>query len=182
MTLEDWFNKGITAQEYVESMTTLSEELIYIYEHFKVPSEDEHLYEQLQKQNLRVIVLTEDWCSDAMLNIPILLKIAEAGHMNVHMLYRDENPELMDQYLTGKSRAIPIFIFINPEGKEVARWGPRAKEVQKFIDRSRKALPSKDKNDYEKKEKEMFQFITKAYRDNQEFWNDSYQSLKKAII
>ena len=51
------------------------------------------------------------------------------------MLLRDQNLELMDQYLTnGTSRAIPIFVFIDQNGNERAVWGPRAETVQHFVD------------------------------------------------
>ncbi|WP_085505700.1 thioredoxin family protein [Thalassobacillus devorans] len=181
MNLEEWFEKGITAQEYVESMGKYQKDFIHIYENFHIPTDDQPFFEYLQKQNLRVIVLTEDWCGDAMLNIPILLKFAEAGHMNVHLLARDENPELMDDYLTGDARSIPIFIFIDPEGNEVTHWGPRAEAIQQFIEKSRNGLPKKDPKDYQLKEKQMFQFITKAYRDNQDFWSEVYDSLKQSL-
>ncbi|MHC8520324.1 thioredoxin family protein [Rossellomorea sp. H39__3] len=70
-----------------------------------------------------MIAITEDWCGDAMVNIPILLKLAEAAGIEVKMILRDENLELMDQYLTnGTSRSIPIFIFIDGEGKERMVW------------------------------------------------------------
>ncbi|WP_028783555.1 thioredoxin family protein [Thalassobacillus devorans] len=182
MTLEEWFQKGVTAQEYVDSMEKYQKDLIYIYENFQIPTEDQGFFEQVQKQNLRVIVLTEDWCGDAMLNIPILLKFAEAGHMNVHLLSRDENPELMDQYLTnGVSRSIPIFIFFDPEGNEVANWGPRAESIETFIQEAKKTLPKHDPEDFKLKQQQMFQFITKSYRDNQDFWKDVYESLKQSL-
>src|SRR5690625_6161251 len=53
-----------------------------------------------------------------MLNIPIFLKIAEIANMPVRFLNRDENLELMDEYLTNGNRVIPIFIFIDEDGNE----------------------------------------------------------------
>src|SRR5699024_1392612 len=114
-------------------------------------------------RKLRVIALTEDWCGDAMLNIPILLRMAEKADMPVRMLLRDDNLELMDQYLTnGKSRSIPIFIFIDEAGQEQAVWGPRAAKIQAFIDKSRSELPSKDADDYNEKFKEVISHTTRT--------------------
>src|SRR5699024_8421220 len=121
MTLNEWYDKGMSADAYIASMQENKESLLYIYNEFNIP-EDHTFFENVKKENLRVIVLTEDWCGDAMMNIPVLLRIAEKTGMEVRMLLRDDNLELMDQYLTnGKSRSIPIFIFIDEEGNEVAK-------------------------------------------------------------
>ncbi|MEC3882472.1 thioredoxin family protein [Halobacillus sp. HZG1] len=182
MNLENWFNKGMTAQTYVDQMQTHQKDFIYIYENFPVPVEDQPLFEKVQNKKLRAIVLTEDWCGDAMLNLPIFLKIAEQGHIPVHFLLRDENLELMDQYLTnGRSRSIPIIIFIDTNGNEVGTWGPRAPEIQAFIDDSLANLPDHNTEDFNEKRKEMLTFITKAYRDNRDFWSCVYKDLKEKI-
>ncbi|WP_082233522.1 thioredoxin family protein [Halobacillus massiliensis] len=182
MELNEWFEKGVTAQEYVDSMKNHKENFIYIYEHFKVPTEDEPLFALLKTKNLRAIILTEDWCGDAMLNIPIFLRIAEKAHINTHFLQRDENLELMDQYLSnGTSRSIPKIIIINEAGNEYLNWGPRAPEVQQFLDKASSHLPKEDEKDFENKQQEMYQFITKAFRDNEDFRAFVYKDLKKVL-
>lgn len=181
MTLEQWFEKAMVPDDYIEGMTTNKESLLHIYDNFS-PPEDAAFFQELQAKKIRAIVLTEDWCGDAMLNVPILLRIAEKANMEVRMLLRDENLELMDQYLTnGKARSIPIFVFIDENGKEVGKWGPRAETVQQFVDESRSTLPPKDAEDHEEKAKEMHMFIGKSFRDNQDFWNDVYASIKAAL-
>ena len=48
-------------------------------------------------------------------------RISEVANIDMSLLIRDENLELMDQYLTnGTARAIPIFIFIDKDGNEQA--------------------------------------------------------------
>ena len=50
-------------------------------------------------------------------------RISEVANIDMSLLIRDENLELMDQYLTnGTARAIPIFIFIDKDGNEQAVW------------------------------------------------------------
>jgi len=182
MNLEDWFQKGMTAQEYVDSMDKFQKDLIYIYEHFNISTEDYPFFEKLQKKDIRAVVLTEDWCGDAMLNVPIFLRLAEAGHIETHFLRRDENLELMDKYLTnGKSRSIPIIIFIDRDGEEICSWGPRAPELQTFLDDSIGSLPEKETKDYQEKQKQMFTFITKAYRDHQNFWHYVYKDMIRTL-
>lgn len=182
MTLNDWYEKGMAPQEYVSSMTKHQDNFVEVYKSFN-PPKDDAFFEHLMNRNLRVIVLTEDWCGDAMLNIPILLRICESAKMNVRILPRDENEDLMNQYLTnGTSKAIPIFIFINEDGEEEAVWGPRAPQIQNVVDESRASLPSKEDPTFEEKQKEMIMFLTKAYRENDAFWTEVYESIKKTLL
>lgn len=181
MNLNEWYQKAMSPDTYIESMDKHKENLLHVYDHFTIPN-DEDFFKNLEKRNLRAIVLTEDWCGDAMLNVPILLRLTEAADIDVRMLLRDQNLELMDQYLTnGKSRSIPIFIFIDEDGEEVAKWGPRAEKIQKFSDESRNNLPSQDTEDYKGKFSEMILFMTKSFRDNTDFWDEVYSSLKKTL-
>ncbi|HLQ71768.1 MAG TPA: thioredoxin family protein, partial [Bacillota bacterium] len=133
-------------------------------------------------KKLRVIALTEDWCGDAMLNIPILLRLAEKADMPVRMILRDSNLELMDQYLTnGTSRSIPIFIFINEDGKEIATWGPRAGKIQQYTDQARKELPAKETGNYKVAFHEFVQSMSNKFRNDTSFWTIVYESLKDTL-
>ncbi|WP_010094981.1 thioredoxin family protein [Ornithinibacillus scapharcae] len=181
MTLNDWFNKAMTHQEYIDAMETHKENLLHIYHSYTLP-EDTDFFSTLRDKKLRVIVITEDWCGDAMLNTPILLHLAEKTNMEVRMLLRDQNLELMDQYLTnGKSRSIPIFIFIDDAGNEVAKWGPRADYIQNFVDEIRKDLPSQDSEEYKEKFNQMIKTMTQTFVSEKSFWNEVYTSLKQTL-
>lgn len=182
MNLEKWFEKGITAEQYVKQMDVNKENLLSIYNQFTIPEGEEDFINGLKEKKLRVIVLTEDWCGDSMLNVPILLKLAEAAEMDVRFLYRDENLELMDQYLTnGTTRSIPIFIFLNQDGEEEAVWGPRAKEIQQLVIEKRSALPPMDHPDFEKKHEEMHQQLKNSYLETEEYWYEVFDSLKTRL-
>ncbi|MEN2465528.1 thioredoxin family protein [Ornithinibacillus sp. FSL M8-0202] len=181
MSLNHWFNKAIPSQEYIDAMESHKENLLHIYNSFTLP-EDEEFFSTLTNQHLRVIVITEDWCGDAMLNTPILLHLAEKTNMEVRMILRDQNLELMDQYLTnGKSRSIPIFIFIDESGNEVAKWGPRAESVQQFVDTIRAELPNKEAADFKEKFNEMIQTMTQRFVSDEKKWNEVYKSLKNTL-
>lgn len=81
------------------------------------------------------LVLTEGWCGDAAQNIPPIEKIA-AENPGIKTLYllRDENLDLMDQYLTNGGRAIPILICIDGDTMEVlGRWGSRPVKGQEHF-------------------------------------------------
>jgi hypothetical protein len=85
------------------------------------------------EQTYEWVILTEGWCGDAAQIVPVLEKIAQASHgrIRTHYLLRDENLDLMDQYLTGGGRSIPkLLILFADTLAEVANWGPRPAPAQ----------------------------------------------------
>jgi hypothetical protein len=82
----------------------------------------------------KLLVLSEDWCGDASNTLPALARFAEAvPGIELRVLKRDENPELIDRYLTNGSRSIPLAIVLDEGYEPVGRWGPRPAELQEFV-------------------------------------------------
>lgn len=82
----------------------------------------------------KLLVLSEDWCGDASNTVPVLARLAEAvPNVEMRILRRDENPELMDRWLTNGSRSIPKVIVLDPAFDPVASWGPRPGELQALV-------------------------------------------------
>ncbi len=81
------------------------------------------------------VVLTEGWCGDAAQIVPVLAGITEeCPNIQLKVLLRDQNLDLMDQYLTGTSRSIPKMICVEQETlTEKFVWGPRPAEAQAFM-------------------------------------------------
>lgn len=81
------------------------------------------------------VVLTEGWCGDAAQNLPVINKIAEGSEqINLRLLLRDENLDVMDCYLTNGGRSIPKLIILDSETKkELGTWGPRPEPAQKVM-------------------------------------------------
>lgn len=81
------------------------------------------------------LVLTEGWCGDAAQIVPVFDKIAKLNsNIELKFLLRDENLELMDQYLAnGKSRSIPKLIVVDENFEELFDWGPRPKVLQEMF-------------------------------------------------
>jgi thiol-disulfide isomerase/thioredoxin len=81
------------------------------------------------------LMIAEAWCGDCAQIIPVLNKIAETtDHIELKIILRDENPKLIDRYLTNGGRAIPKLICIDSDTvQEICTWGPRPKPAQKMI-------------------------------------------------
>lgn len=85
------------------------------------------------------LVVTEGWCGDAAQNIPIIEKIAEENEgIETRYILRDENPELIDRFLTNGARSIPKLIALDADTLEVlGTWGARPKAAQDLFVRLR---------------------------------------------
>jgi len=85
-------------------------------------------------RRFRLLVISEDWCGDAVNTVPVLARWAEsAPNLELRIVRRDENPALMDAYLTGTSRSIPVVVVLTGEMEEVGHWGPRPSELQAWV-------------------------------------------------
>ena len=72
------------------------------------------------KTKILWIVLSEGWCGDAAHALPVLNKMAEASDaIELKVVFRDENVDLMNQFLTNGGKSIPKLIMVNPETFEV---------------------------------------------------------------
>ena len=90
----------------------------------------------------KLLVIAEDWCGDATNTVPILAKLADrVPGLELRVVMRDENSELMNRYLTNGSRSIPIVIALNEQHQEIGHWGPRPTQLQAWVMANRGTTP-----------------------------------------
>jgi hypothetical protein len=73
------------------------------------------------------LVLTESWCGDAAQTMPVMNVLATLSeNIELKIALRDENLDLMNQFLTNGSLSIPKLIVLdNITNTIVGDWGPR---------------------------------------------------------
>ena len=81
------------------------------------------------------LVLTEGWCGDAAQSLPAISRIAELSeNIDLRILLRDENINIIDAYHTKGSRSIPKLIAVDKSTFNVLfTWGPRPKQLQEMV-------------------------------------------------
>jgi hypothetical protein len=81
------------------------------------------------------LIITEGWCGDGAQNLPVfhLLEQASKGKLKLRILLRDDNPSIMDLFLTGTSRSIPVVVAFDQHMQLLWKWGPRPKAAQEII-------------------------------------------------
>ena len=145
MVTNERFAQGMTLQQYLDQMGTNKEKFVQFLNEIKVKPEDRAALDRLGKP-LKVLVITEDWCGDALYNVPVLAKMVEGNpNIELRIFLRDKNPDLMDQYLNqGMFRSIPVFAFFDERMNEVARFIERppahTEELEKKMLEVRRAL------------------------------------------
>lgn len=81
-----------------------------------------------------LLVLSEDWCGDAVNTVPVVARLAErCPNVDLRVLARDANPDIMDAHLTGCSRSIPVIIALDEAYEERGWWGPRPTALQRWV-------------------------------------------------
>jgi len=73
----------------------------------------------------RILIISEPWCGDASAVLPVVTRFF--SHAEIRITYRDQEPSLINSFLTNGSKSIPVVIFIDESYKVVAHWGPRPK-------------------------------------------------------
>lgn len=86
------------------------------------------------KNDFTFLVISEGWCGDAAQILPILNKIAESSSkIDLKIVLRDENEELMNRFLTNGSKSIPKIIIVDSNNEVINSWGPRPSIATRMV-------------------------------------------------
>ena len=124
------FVQGMTYAAYKEQMTRNRERLEENERTVELIAADLAFFRALPEA-LKVVVITEDWCGDAIANLPVLARLAEAsGKLELRIFLRDQNLDLADQYLKeGKYRSVPTIIFFTTDMHQLGVWIERPAKI-----------------------------------------------------
>jgi hypothetical protein len=117
------FEQGMTYDAYKAQMTRNRDRLEENERSLELPAEEIAFFTQLPER-VHALVITEDWCGDAMNNIPVLARLAEeSGKLDLRFFLRDQNLDITDQYLKdGQHRSVPTFVFFDGDFRELGYW------------------------------------------------------------
>jgi hypothetical protein len=124
------FESGLTYDQWKAQMTRNRERHDANERELQLSADDLAAFKALEKP-VNVLVIAEDWCGDVIANVPLVGRIAaESGKLNVRVFLRDQNEDLMNQYLKdGKHKSIPTVVFFDDDFNELGRWIERPDSV-----------------------------------------------------
>jgi hypothetical protein len=81
-----------------------------------------------------LLVLSEDWCGDAVNTVPLIARLVEdVPSLDLRILPRDQNLDVMAEHLTNGTKSIPVVIVLDEHFVEHGWWGPRPTELQAWV-------------------------------------------------
>ncbi len=134
MLAESGRSSGEESAERIEATKINAQRIKRIYKTFSYSENTKNILANVTAK-WDWILLMESWCGDGAQNGPIIAKIAELNPLiNLKIILRDENEEIMNLHLTNGTKSIPKLICIDSNSKEIiGEWGPRPIVIQKMV-------------------------------------------------
>jgi len=131
---EDLFSRGLTWPEYLQQMTVNRQRILQMLDTVRPTQEDIKTAIRASATHpapLRILVMTEDWCGDAVVNVPVAVRLAQIlPQAHLRLFIRSQHPDLQTAYAEEDVRNIPVISIFDGEGREIARFVEQAPEVR----------------------------------------------------
>ncbi len=143
------FEQGLRYADFVAQAAVNRDKFEQFYDNPALTADDISFFQKAAAQPngpMRILALAEAWCGDVYRELPTIARISEATGADLRVFLRDENPDIMDEFLSndGKSRAIPVFVFYTKDMRYIARFTERSAgahaELAAMIDQVRLEL------------------------------------------
>jgi hypothetical protein len=137
------FAQGLTYANFLAQAAVNVDKFEQNYKSVPLSPEDLAFFKKAGAQPngpARIVAIAEAWCGDVYRELPTVAKISEATGMDLRVFLRDENPDIMDEFLSndGKSRAIPVFVFYTADMQYITHFTERAatahRELAEILD------------------------------------------------
>jgi len=125
------FEQGLHYADFLAQATVNRDKFEQYYKDSPLTADDISFFKKAAAQPngpAKILALAEAWCGDVYRELPTVARISEATGADLRVFLRDENPDIMDEYLSndGKSRAIPVFIFYTKETRYITHFTERS--------------------------------------------------------
>jgi hypothetical protein len=122
----DRFDTGMTWEQYLEHIRRNREKFEYNFSETALTDDDAEAFRSLAAAEdgpAKVLALGEDWCPDVFRGLPVMARIAEAAGMELRVFPRDDNLDIMDEFLNhGEHQSIPVFVFYTKGHRYIGHW------------------------------------------------------------
>lgn len=136
------FAQGQPYSEWLQSIDRNQARFQENYDEFSLSEDDAGAFRELVgKPNgpARCLALGEAWCPDVFRGLPVMGKIAEASGMELRVFFRDQNKDIMAEFLNhGEHESIPTFVFYTKDHDYIAHWIERPVQAQEQMSELRK--------------------------------------------
>jgi len=129
---------GLTYADFLAGAKVNRDKFEHNYNHAVLTGQDVSFFRRigsLLNGPRKLLAIAEDWCGDVYRELPTAVRIAEAGGMGLRIFLRDENPDIMDEFVgnNGNSRAIPVFVFYSADTKYITHFTERSESAHRGL-------------------------------------------------
>lgn len=137
---EKW-NRALTFKAFVDFSQKNVDQMRENYEKTEI---DQALSSDVKGFNkeVRLLAIGADWCGDHVANVPPMAKLCDLNpKIQLRVIDRDRNDDLMEHFLTNGAKAIPKIIIAAPHMRSYDTWGPRPAACQKIMSDNKDKMP-----------------------------------------
>ena len=133
MFTNDEWKAAVTWDDYLASVDAHAELWRHHAEHAGVPESIALRLADLPGPR-RVLILSEDWCGDAVRSVPVIVAaLTAAPKVEVRILDIKDHEDVINRHLSRKAKAIPVAIVMDDQGADLGWWGPRPAPLQAIL-------------------------------------------------
>lgn len=153
MNLNNLYYRGVSFDEFVnDDSDTYKEKTLEIYNNINF---DNELVKRIKKisRRINVIVCAEIWCTDCMINVPVLEKMRMYNdRINISIVGKDGNIKYFSKYSIHGTVKIPTFIFMDKNFNELGSFVEYPNSIKNLIMHGKKSDIVVAKRKYKKGE------------------------------
>ena len=124
------YSQGMTYDQYMETVKVNKARIEEYYANVSLDSEQTARLQELASHDngpARMMVIGEDWCGDVVRELPVLARVAEAAGLELRIFPRDENHDIMNEFLKeGLYMSIPVAVFYDQGHEYICHWIERS--------------------------------------------------------
>jgi thiol-disulfide isomerase/thioredoxin len=126
---------------FIESMSQHKKALLERYNRICLLPEECEEFTRLEKP-IYMAVMTEEWCPDCLMNLPILARIADAApRMELRIFIRRDWPGLRAYYAGLNIHSIPVATFLDEHFEVQYHWVERPQAAHERLNAWKAAHP-----------------------------------------
>jgi len=128
------------------------------------PEDIEAVKKLVQAHGVKALVLGEHWCPDVWRGVPVIARIAEATGMEVRYFARDENKDIMSEFLNqGEFESIPTVVFYDGNHRYLGHWIERPALANEEMVPLRAILDAAPKEDGPERQEALARYREKTW-------------------
>tara|TARA_A100001037_G_scaffold296584_1_gene317281 strand:- start:305 stop:889 length:585 start_codon:yes stop_codon:yes gene_type:complete len=128
---ESRFEQGVKSfNEWLDIIDIREDQFQRNYDEYQ-PEENNlnQLQELVNEHGIKALVIGEAWCPDVWRGLPVIAKLSEATGMQARYFIKDDNQDIMSEFLNGEFESIPTVVFYDKDMNYIFHWIERPQEA-----------------------------------------------------